>query len=179
MTSTEMDRLTPENIDAQFCSDWLKDEIRNLFKQRDDWRGTAQHARTEWGIEVHNLKAYIAEQARKLDDLGTEYAIVCHFKQVAAEAEANLAKAAGENKKLLSDYANHTDTLARAWDAEAKLDKAVEALKYYSNEDNWHEDTLVVGKAWSNRQKKHIGFVDATTAPWQRARQALKELGVG
>lgn len=27
----DLDKLTPENVNAQFCSDWLKGEIRNLF----------------------------------------------------------------------------------------------------------------------------------------------------
>jgi hypothetical protein len=27
--------LSPANIDAQFCSDWLKDEIRRVFAERD------------------------------------------------------------------------------------------------------------------------------------------------
>jgi hypothetical protein len=28
-----LDKLTQENIEAQFCSDWLKSEIRSLFKE--------------------------------------------------------------------------------------------------------------------------------------------------
>lgn len=27
--------LAPDNIDQQFCSDWLKDEIRRVFAERD------------------------------------------------------------------------------------------------------------------------------------------------
>jgi hypothetical protein len=27
--------LTPDTVDMQFCSDWLKDEIKTLFAQRD------------------------------------------------------------------------------------------------------------------------------------------------
>lgn len=32
MTQTE---LTEDTVDEQYCSDWLKDQIKRLFKQRD------------------------------------------------------------------------------------------------------------------------------------------------
>lgn len=30
--------LSLENVESQFCSDWLKDEIRRVLKDRDAWK---------------------------------------------------------------------------------------------------------------------------------------------
>lgn len=35
LKDTNMDKLTLENLEFQFCSDYLKDEIRELIEQRD------------------------------------------------------------------------------------------------------------------------------------------------
>jgi GMP synthase PP-ATPase subunit len=58
------EKLTPENVQDQFCSDWLKEQIRNLFSQLDASKVEARVTRECYDDirEVSNTRKTIADQ---------------------------------------------------------------------------------------------------------------------
>lgn len=61
-----IDKLTPENIDAQFCSDWLKSQISELFisvNLLQNKLAAAEHARNQF--EMHWAEARAEAQGWK------------------------------------------------------------------------------------------------------------------
>lgn len=54
--------LTLETVDAQFCSDWLKDEIKRLFEQRGQ-------ARERWKMFEADLLKELHENAQLRTEL--------------------------------------------------------------------------------------------------------------
>ena len=59
MSKIDTGPLSRENLSQQFCSTWLKDEIRTLMDERDEWERLAR----EWQSDYDKLKEKYAPTA--------------------------------------------------------------------------------------------------------------------
>ena len=94
-------------INSWFCSDHIKDTARALIKE-------------VLKLSEEN-EAYVTKYLRLID----KYTQVCD--RVAELIDQNV-ELREQNQKLLKDYSDHTDTLDRAWRAEAVVNAARDAL---------------------------------------------------
>lgn len=76
MSDVDLDKLTLENMDAQFCSDWLKDQIRALIQERDGLKKQIGNSRI-YALDLEKQRAELERLAeswmKSYDELKEKY----------------------------------------------------------------------------------------------------------